>query len=526
MKLKYLILASVVLGNLLTAFNPAFAQVTAFTYQGRLNDRGNPANGTYDLSFSVFSQANGGNAATGPLTNSATTVSNGIFTVTLDFGGIFTGTNYWLDISVRTNGNGTFFELDPRQQILPAPYAIMANSASNLLGVLPPAHLGSGTAAINISGSAASAGSFTGNLSGNVTGTQTATVVSAVGSITASNVVVGVLAANAATSSNSANTIVRRDGFASFSTQNATLAGNLILPDTTSSTGIIETPSGTLLHNYGDQNIFVGTAAGNLTMNGGGNTGSGFGALASVTSGNNNTASGVFALSANVNGSDNTAIGYRALTANSSGSSNTACGESALTSLTSGTGNIAIGLNAGTAITTGNNNIDIGNPGFGNESSTIRIGTTQTKAVMLGIFGTTVGGGAAVQVNGSGLLGTVTSSARFKQNIQGMAAASDVLLALKPVTFRYKPELDPEGTPQFGLIAEDVEKVDPDLVVRDAKHQIYSVRYEAVNAMLLNEFLKEHQKVEQQNTEIQDLKQSVAELRELVRSIAEKDKAN
>src|ERR1022692_2147666 len=122
----------------------------------------------------------------------------------------------------------------------------------------------------------------------------------------------------------------------------------------------------------------------------------------------------------------------------------------------------------------------------------------------------------------NGLLGTVTSSARFKKNIQSMGDASDVLLALKPVTFVYKPELDPEGTPQFGLIAEDVEKVDPALVLHDDKNQIYTVRYEAVNAMLLNEFLKQHRMVEQQNTEIKTLEQSVTDLKQLVQTLAER----
>jgi hypothetical protein len=122
----------------------------------------------------------------------------------------------------------------------------------------------------------------------------------------------------------------------------------------------------------------------------------------------------------------------------------------------------------------------------------------------------------------NGLLGTVTSSARFKKNIQSRGDASDVLLALKPVTFVYKPELDPEGTPQFGLIAEDVEKVDPALVLHDDKNQIYAVRYEAVDVMLLNEFLKKHHQVADQNMEIQNLKQSVAELKQMVQSLGEK----
>src|SRR5206468_1466569 len=124
--------------------------------------------------------------------------------------------------------------------------------------------------------------------------------------------------------------------------------------------------------------------------------------------------------------------------------------------------------------------------------------------------------------NSSGQLGTLTSSARYKQNIEKMGDASDVLLALQPVIFQYQPDIDPQGMPQFGLIAEQVEKVDPGLVVHDQQHGIYSVRYEAVNAMLLNEFLKQHQKLEEQSAEIQRLQQSVAELKAMVSQSAQK----
>jgi hypothetical protein len=134
------------------------------------------------------------------------------------------------------------------------------------------------------------------------------------------------------------------------------------------------------------------------------------------------------------------------------------------------------------------------------ESNTIRIGTvgTQTATYVAGIMGKTVPAGVPVSVNASGQLGTVTSSARFKAEIQPMDEASEAVLALKPVRFRYKKEIDPDLTPQFGLVAEDVEKVNPDLVVRDAGGKPYTVRYEAVNAMLLNEFLKAHRKMEEQ----------------------------
>ncbi len=361
---------------------------------------------------------------------------------------------------------------------------------------------------------------------------------------------------NTAANGNIPGTIVKRDAGGSVSAASITLNGNLTLPPTTPSSGIIFSGNTTLLHTFGSASVYAGLGAGNLTTVGGSDTGFGDQALAANTSGSDNTAvgyqslflntGGLFntamgssALSSNANGfyntaigyqsllSDtnnaNTAIGYRCLVANVSGLGNTAIGEDTLDGVTSGNENIALGQAAGTAIVTGSSNIDIGNPGFGNESGAIRIGTTQTKAVIVGIFGATIAsGGSPVLVNSSGLLGTLTSSARFKQNIRSMADTSHELLALRPVSFEYKPEIDPKGTPQFGLVAEEVEKVDPNLVVYDDKHQVYSVRYEAVNAMLLNEFLKEHQKVAEQSTEIQQLQRSVAELKKMVQSSSQR----
>jgi uncharacterized coiled-coil protein SlyX len=146
----------------------------------------------------------------------------------------------------------------------------------------------------------------------------------------------------------------------------------------------------------------------------------------------------------------------------------------------------------------GSDNIDIGNAGVAGESKTIRIGTTGTQArtFIAGLSGVTVAGGVGVIVGTNGKLGTVVSSERFKDAIKPMDKASEAILALKPVTFRYKKELDPDRIPQFGLVAEQVEKVNPDLVARNEQGKPYTVRYEAVNAMLLNEFLKEHRKVE------------------------------
>jgi len=138
------------------------------------------------------------------------------------------------------------------------------------------------------------------------------------------------------------------------------------------------------------------------------------------------------------------------------------------------------------------------------EANKIRIGKTgtQTATFIAGIRGVTVASGLEVVVASNGQLGTVTSSARFKTAIKPMDKTSEAILALKPLTFRYKHELDPDGIPQFGLVAEEVEKVNPDLVVRDEDGKVNTVRYEAVNAMLLNEFLKEHRKVEQQDARL------------------------
>ena len=227
------------------------------------------------------------------------------------------------------------------------------------------------------------------------------------------------------------------------------------------------------------------------------NTFLGDNALVNNTTGDLNTATGAFALYNN-NGGDNTATGHDALYFNLTGSGNTATGLNALLNNTTGSNNIAVGFNAGSNLTTGSYNIDIGNLGLADESNTIRIGTRRRHrhTSIAGIYGVTVAQGVGVIVGPDGHLGTITSSKRYKDGIEPMDKASEAILALKPVTFRYKHELDPDGIPQFGLVAEEVEKVNPALVARDAEGKVFTVRYEAVNAMLLNEFLKEHRKVE------------------------------
>ena len=251
-------------------------------------------------------------------------------------------------------------------------------------------------------------------------------------------------------------------------------------------------------NSYGIENTAAGAHALYSNSDGIGNTALGDYALFDNTFGNDNTATGASALEINSTGYSNTATGAYSLRANTIGSNNTAMGNDTLYNNSSGSHNIALGDSAGLNLTTGSNNIDIGNTGHAGESNTIRIGTrgVQNTTVIAGIRGITISGGIAVMIDVNGRLGTTTSSERFKEAIKPMDKASEAILALKPVTFRYKRDLDPAGIPQFGLVAEQVEKVNPDLVARDEQGKPYTVRYEAVNAMLLNEFLKEHRKVE------------------------------
>jgi Chaperone of endosialidase len=254
-------------------------------------------------------------------------------------------------------------------------------------------------------------------------------------------------------------------------------------------------------NNIGHDNTATGNAALLSNTTAVNNTATGSRALLSNTSGSFNTAIGASALFRNTTASFNVAVGVSAL-ANSTGGENTAIGRAALFHNTSGSQNIALGVNAGLNLITGDNNIEIGNAGAADDSDTIRIGATQDRTFIAGIRGTQppVGVILPVLIDVNGQLGTTISSRRFKHEIKPIDKESEAILALKPVTFHYKS--DQTNTPQFGLVAEEVAEVNPDLVVRDKNGEVYTVRYEAVNAMLLNEFLKEHKTVQEQGAAI------------------------
>ena len=248
-----------------------------------------------------------------------------------------------------------------------------------------------------------------------------------------------------------------------------------------------------------------------LRVNGTGsfNTAVGAGALL-VTTANNNTATGTAALLNNGTGANNTATGFGALSSNTTGNANTAYGSAALGNNTTGNVNIGLGDGAGTNVMTANGVICIGAAGA-DASNTTWISN---------VYGATTLSGTTlpVIVSDGGQLGTVVSSERFKKDIATMEKASEAILSLRPVTFHYKT--DTKGIPQFGLIAEEVAQVNPALVVPDTEGKPYTVRYDAVNAMLLNEFLKEHRTVQEQQKEIDALRAELQEQRTLIQKVS------
>ena len=297
---------------------------------------------------------------------------------------------------------------------------------------------------------------------------------------------------------------------------NAAVGANALLNNTTGQ-GNVAVGQGAMRSNTeGFLNAAIGYQALRGNTVGTWNTATGVSALWSNTNGNGNTADGYQALYSNTTGFLNTATGFQALSSNTMGTDNTAIGEYALQNNSTGDYNIALGWYAGSNIITGRSNIDIGNSGVSDESATIRIGNDQLQSAtfIAAIHGVNVIGGTTVYINSLGHLGTVASSERFKKDIAAMDKTSEAILSLRPVTFHYKT--DTKATPQFGLIAEEVANLNPDLVVPDKDGKPYTVRYDAVNAMLLNEFLKAHRKIEEQQATIAQLKSTIAQQMEAV----------
>ena len=264
----------------------------------------------------------------------------------------------------------------------------------------------------------------------------------------------------------------------------------------------------------GSQNTAVGDDALRVNTTGSGNSAIGSVALGSNTTGSENTAEGLATLPQNSTGSDNTAIGSLAMNSNTTGGGNTASGKWALASNTAGNYNIALGFTAGINVTTTSNNIHIGHLGTATDSGTIRIGTvgTQTSAFVAGIYGSMTGlTGVPVVVDANGQLGTISSARRYKEDIHDMGTASEGLMRLRPVIFRYKKPFDDGSKPvQYGLIAEEVAEVYPDLVARSADGQVETVRYQVLDSILLNELQKQNATITAQKEQIRSLEERLA----------------
>ena len=437
-KIQNLLIASAMLLTFNLQPLTAHAQGTAFSYQGRLNDGTNAATGIYDLRFTIYDAVTGGTAH-GALTNAATGITNGLFAVTLDFGGVFNGANYWLELAARTNGGGAFSTLSPRQPVLPMPYAIYAGNAGNAATATTAttANSASSVAAANITGIVQLGqlpaavvtnhesgmtlnGTFNGNGAGltnlNLTGPS---AYSALG-----NTANGYQSLN----QNTSGTNNVANGFQSLYSNttgynNAANGAEALFANTTgientadgwnalnhNTTGVQNPANGSeaLANNTtGNYNAANGVAALQSNTSGSYNTANGFFALQKNTTGQLNAANGGWSLYANTTGSYNTANGEDALHNNTTGNQNTADGGLALNNNTSGSTNVDLGFQAGYNITTGSYNIDIGNMGLATDTNLIRIGSGQTQAIIAGII--TGNGGGLTNLNASQLAsGTV-----------------------------------------------------------------------------------------------------------------------
>ena len=298
-------------------------------------------------------------------------------------------------------------------------------------------------------------------------------------------------------------------------------AGTLLLNigDQSTEAGIQNTAVGAaalLFNTTGSLNTACGSLALSSNTQGVSNNAFGWRALQSNTTGSSNTANGVAALNRNTTGSANTADGWNALLLNTTGNDNTATGLNALIDNISGSDNTAVGINAGINLETGSGNVYIGSTvsaGGSAEGATTRIRNIGSTAIV---------GGVAVVVDGTGgigdqRLGYASSSRRYKQEIEEMCDASETLFALKPVSFRAKADMDPAHVRHYGLIAEDVAMVDPDLVVYNPEGKPETLRFDSINAMLLNEFLKEHKTVQEQGATIAQQQKEIQTLIATVR---------
>ncbi len=444
-QIKHLLVALVLLSILNLQPSAAFAQGTAFTYEGQLSASGTNANGSYDFTFALFnsSSTNTGQQVGNTLTNLDVGVTNGLFNVTLNFGGVFTGNATWLAMSVRSNGAGSYTAMTPLQQLTPTPYAIFANTASNVSGTVPAAQLSGTVGNSQLANNSITVSAGTGLTGGGAVALGGSTALANTGvlsvtgnaDITASTAGGAVTLGDTATSAATASTIVKRDGTGSFSAANLTLNGALTLPATGVSPDIIYSGSSLLLYGDNNGNFFAGQA-GNSATTGYYNTANGFGALSDNTTGDANTANGYQALYLNTTGFDNTAKGVYALYNNTSGYYNTANGYQALYYNTTGYGNTANGVDALYSNTSGSDDTAYGVFALYNNTTGLQNTANGFGALFENTTGSynTANGYNALDSNTSGNFNTAVGAYTFELNTTGSCNTANGFQALNSNT--------------------------------------------------------------------------------------------
>ena len=484
---------------------PALAALPpTLNYQGYLtNPAGTPVNAPVAMTFRLYNAASGGvllyteAQPSVPVTNGSFSAILGVVApIALAF-----DVPYWLSVQVNTDP-----EMSPRQPLTSSAYAFRAAALDAAASISGAQITGTITANGNIDmvASTAGAGNITkgGNTFLHNFGSSNTFIGSSAGNFSMTgNLNTGSGAfALASNSSGSSNTASGANAlFANTSGILNSASGKAALQSNTTGTSNTANGADALLSNTtGDSNTASGAGALNLNTIGGGNVATGKDALRANTTGFSNTAHGTSALYANSTANFNVATGTQALFSNTTGFSNSAAGTNALYDNTTGSNNIGIGIDGGRNLTTGNDNIAIGHAGVAAETSTTRIGTFQSKAFIAGIRGiTTIRADAiAVLIDSAGQLGTVSSSRTVKDDIADMNDASTIISQLRPVTFRYKMHGHTDDRPrQYGLIAEEVAEVAPELVARNAQGEIETVFYQHLTPMLLNEFQKQQARI-------------------------------
>lgn len=534
----------------------ATGQTTAFTYQGQLSDSGVSANGSYDMQFSLFDLAQNGSQQGATVTLTSVPVTNGIFTVQLDFGSnVFTGNDaQFMQIAVRPGGtSGTFTSLLPRVPLTPTPYAIRANSAAaadsattatvaatansatnaaQLGGIQANQYVLTTDSRLNptnyvLNGTSQQAANFNISGDGTVGGTLSANAVNAATQYniggnpvlfaSTNNTFVGVQIGTGG----SLNTIVgAQAGKTNTGNNNVIIGAQAGEVNTGTDNTIIGVIAGEA-NTSGEENIFIGRSAGQSNTTGGFGVFVGSGAGANSTSPSNNVFIGGDAGIGTTTGGFNAFLGTSAGNANTTGTGNTFIGEETGRSSSTGSNNTALGLSAGPTASGLTQSTAIGANATVSTSNTIVLGTSSETTQIPGKFSVTgvaafgalgSAGSAALCRNASNQLATCSSSLRYKTDLLPYRKGLDIIAGLRPISFTWKDG----GMRDLGFAAEEVAKIEPLLVTFNPQGQVEGLKYDRITALLVNAVKEQQSQISQQNRQIERQQQQLESLKRLV----------